>query len=212
MIPNVPEPAGLVEASATPQHESFCYRQLLAYYRGELADPHTCAAVEDRLRTDQRWQAQWESIRNLDLERAAALQDAADLKQFSMQQASPFCKQAAESNGQVFDALLDGAKSAGGWSRKDWSRHADGCPYCRRVRRIAHARRQRCEAGLPPGELLLRDWLLQPCYLQALRDATQRLGHEWSPRSEAEGLPSAGETVVNLDTVVGQPPKSGTGT
>src|SRR5262245_61365559 len=210
MVPNVPEPAGLVEASAAPRHGLFCYQQLLAYYRGELMDPHSCAAFEERLRQDQRWQAHWESIRYLDLDRAAAVQDAADLARFSLRDATPFCKIAAASNGRVFDALLNGAKSANGQSRKDWNRHADGCAYCRRSRRLAHACRQRLQAGLPPGELLLRDWLLQPCYMQALRDATERLGYEWRSPDAApdQASPQGDETVLNLDTVLSPPPSS----
>jgi hypothetical protein len=79
--------------------------------------------------------------------------------------------------------------------------HNDGCVYCRRMRRLAHARQQQHEAGLPEQELLLRDWLLQPCYLQALRDATRRLGFEWQI-----DMPDSGDTVLQLDTVVRNPP------
>src|SRR5712692_542233 len=179
MIPHVPEPAGLMEPAPLRQSYTFAYQQILAYYRGDLPDPHACAAVEDQLRRDRRWQAHWESIRYLDLDRAAAVQDAADLARFSNEQATHFCRAVAESCGRIFDALLHGAADAGGCHRQDWSRHAKNCVYCRRMRRLAHARQQQREAGLPANEPLLRDWLLQPFYLETLRDVTRRLGFEW---------------------------------
>jgi len=67
--------------------------------------------------------------------------------------------------------------------------------------RLAHARQQQREAGLPVQELLLRDWLLQPCYLQALRDATRRLGFEWQ-----FDTPDSSDTLLQLDTIVRNPP------
>src|SRR5438552_3847479 len=82
MLPSLPEPA-LMESSSQREQFTFAGQQLLAYYRGELADPHACAAVEEQLRRDRRWQAHWDSIRYLDLDRAAALQDAADLARFT---------------------------------------------------------------------------------------------------------------------------------
>jgi hypothetical protein len=201
MIPHVPEPAGLMEPAAARQNRAFAYQQILAYYRGELSDPNSCAAVEEQLRCDRRWQAHWESIRYLDLDRAAAVQDAADLARFSSDKATHFCRAAAGSCGRIFDTLANGTADAGAEQRKTWSRHADGCVYCRRLRRLAHARQQHREAGLPANEPLLRDWLLQPCYLGALRDATRRLGFEWRP-----DVPESGDTVINLDTAVQNPP------
>jgi hypothetical protein len=204
MLPNVPEPAALVEPSSQREQCTFAGKQLLAYYRGELANPHACAAVEEQLRRDRRWQAHWESIRYLDLDRAAALQDAADLARFTNADATHFCRAAAENGGRLFDGLLNGAEHAAGWSRRQWERHADECVYCRRLRRLAYARQQRREAGLPVSEPLLRDWLLQPCYLEALRQATRRLGFEW-----ADEAPETGDTIINLDTVLRESPPSG---
>jgi len=197
MIPNVPQPASMVETSASPHQHSFAFQQILAYYRGDLADPRACAAVEDQLRRDRRWQAHWESIRYLDLDRAAALQDAADLAEFAASRATHFCRAVAEHGFRIFDALASGKESAAGDSRKAWSGHVDQCPYCRRMQRLAHARQQQREAGLPPGEPLLRDWLLQPCYLEALREATRRLGFELRP-----DVPETHDTIVSEDTVL----------
>jgi hypothetical protein len=201
MIPHVSELAAFMEPAAARHGRTFAYQQILAYYRGELSDPHAYVAVEDQLRHDRRWQAHGDSIRYFDLDRAAALQDAADLARFSSEQATHFCRGAAESCGRIFDALLHGAAEAGGCHRQDWSRHAKDCVYCRRMRRLAHARQQQREAGLPANEPLLRDWLLQPFYLEPLRDVTRRLGFEWRPDTQ-----DSGDTIINLDTVVQPPP------
>jgi hypothetical protein len=201
MIPHPAEPAGLMEPSAELQTRTFAYQQILAYYRGDLADPQASANVEDQLRCDRRWQAHGESIRYLDLERAAAIQDAADLTIFSADQASSFCRAAAASCGRIFDEMLHEKQEADVQQRQVWNNHTENCVYCRRMLRLAHARQQQQEAGLPAHELLLRDWLLQPCYMEALRDATRRLGFEWQPH-----LPDSGDTILHLDTVVQNPP------
>lgn len=211
MIPPVTAPAGLMQAVADLSQAPFVYKQLLAFHRGEIADPHTCAAVEERLRKDRRWQAHWESIRYLDLDRAAAVQDAVDLGRFTADQATTHCKTAAESAGRVFETLLHGTDERG---RKDWNRHADNCVYCRRLRRHVHAQQQRREAGLPAGELLLRDWLLSRLYLPALTEATRRLGFEWTalePGSEG-ALPAGGDTILNQDTHLDNPSRPPTET
>ncbi|HMF14712.1 MAG TPA: hypothetical protein VKE94_20490 [Gemmataceae bacterium] len=205
MIPILPQPAGLVEPSAEQHPRTLAYEQILAYYRGDLANPDACAAVEDQLRRDRRWQAHWDSLRYLDLDRAAALQDAADLARFDATLATNFCRAVAEHGVRIFDVLSGGAESAAGSSRKDWNQHLDECAYCRRMRRLAHARQQQSEAGLPVGEPLLRDWLLQPCYLEALRQATRRLGFELPTEA-----PETHDTIVSEDTVLRGPPRSGT--
>lgn len=189
------------------------YGELLAFYQGERRDPHVAAEVEALVRADRRWRAHWESIRYLDLERAAAEQDAADLARFTAEHATPFCRASAETMGQVFDSLPAGAGGAGGWPERAWARHVRACVYCRRMQRRAAARRQRREGGLPAGELLLRDWLLQPLYTDALAEATRRLGCEWVPEEVgAEGpsdpgrhAPDGGETILDLGTVLDDP-------
>jgi hypothetical protein len=198
----------LVHSTAEQAQAPYAYQQLLAFHRGELADPHACAMVEERLRKDRRWQAHWESIRYLDLDRAAAVQDAADLARFSAAEASSFCKAAAQSGGGVFETLPHGGDGAADRSRKDWNKHANTCVYCRRLRRHVHAQQQRREAGLPAGEMLLRDWLLSSSYLPALAAATRRLGFEWTARETGpeEAAPSEGDTVLRLDTIVNSPP------
>jgi hypothetical protein len=208
MIPHVPETAGLVDTSAARQQASFPYQQLLAFHRGELADPQVYAAVDERVRKDRRWQAHWDSIRYLDLDRAAAFQDAAELGRFTAAQATPFCNSVAESCGDVFVPLFYGANGAGDWDRKAWSQHVDRCAYCRRMRRHTHARLQRRDAGLPAGEPLLRDWLLMPRYVEALREATRRLGFEWMLQDPGpdQSPPASGDTILNSDTVLHENP------
>jgi hypothetical protein len=201
MIPQPTEAVRHMAPAALQQADTIAYLQILAYYRGELSDPGACSTVEDQLRRNPRWQAHGDSIRYLDLERAAATQDAADLARFTPEQATPFCRAAAQSRGGVFDEMLHQTQAANDDHRRAWNGHADQCVYCRRMRRLAHARQQQREAGLPIQELLLRDWLLQPCYLQALRDATRRLGFEWQLDT-----PDSGDTVLQLDTVVRNPP------
>jgi hypothetical protein len=201
MIPQHTEAVRQVAPAALQQNDTIAYLQILAYYRGELSDPRACSAVEDQLLRDPRWQAHVESIRHLDLERAAAIQDAADLARFKTAQATPSCRAVAETRGEILEAMLHENETANKDQRRAWTQHADQCVYCRRMRRLAHARQQQREAGLPVQELLLRDWLLQPCYLQALRDATRRLGFEWQLDT-----PDSGDTLLQLDTIVRNPP------
>jgi hypothetical protein len=201
MIPQHTEAVHQMGPAAHQQNDTIAYLQILAYYRGELSDPRDCLAVEDQLRSNPRWQAHVESIRYLDLERAAAIQDCADLARYTTDQATPFCRAVAETRGGIFDAMIHETETANKDQRRAWTQHADQCVYCRRMRRLAHARQQQREAGLPVQELLLRDWLLQPCYLQALRDATRRLGFEW----QVDTLDS-GDTLLQLDTIVRNPP------
>jgi len=206
MVPIVSQPAGQVESAAAPRQATFLYQQLLAYHRGELADPQQSVAVEERIRSDRRWQAHWESIRYIDLDRAAALQDSADLQRFSSDHVTGYCRFAAQSSGQVFDALMQGADSANGHSRKEWSKHVDGCVFCRRMRRKVLAQHQHCEQGLPVGEPLLRDWLLAPIYSQALIEAGRRLGFELLLEVPAPKEHAGGDTVIGLDTLLDNPP------
>ena len=206
MVPSMQQPASLMESSAARHQAVFAYQQILAYYRGELSDPQECAAVEEQLRKDRRWQAHWDSIRYLDLERAAALQDAAELARFTEAQATDFCRAAAEYRGEKFDATMDLGDRARNAVSHEWDQHVNRCPYCRRMRRLAYAQQQQREAGLPPGELLLRDWLLQPCFLDALREATRRLGFEWPATNHDDAALSGGDTVINQDTHFTPPP------
>ncbi|MFC1597137.1 hypothetical protein ACFL5Q_04250, partial [Planctomycetota bacterium] len=61
------------------------------------------------------------------------------------------------------------------WTRDEWARHVDQCVYCRRMMRGAYASAERRAAGLPPGEPLLRDWLLRPHYQDALKKIDEKL-------------------------------------
>src|SRR5688572_5366449 len=61
----------------------FPYETLLAYRRGEIADEVERARIEERLGTDPRWQAHWQSVRRLELDTAAAVRDADELNRFA---------------------------------------------------------------------------------------------------------------------------------
>src|SRR5262249_7387481 len=103
--------------------------------------------------------------------------------------------------GRIFDTMLHENLEPNNAQLQAWNHHTEQCAYCRRMLRLAHARQQQREAGLPAHEPLLRDWLLQPCYMEALSDATRRLGFEWQPH-----LPDSSDTILQLDTVVQNPP------
>src|SRR5262249_9646308 len=158
---------------------AFPYERLLAFSRGQLPDAADQADVERRLATDRRWRAHWDSIRQLDLERAAARQDARDLEQFAPGQTTPFCRAVAASRGEIFLPLIRRQQElAGEWDRKQWAAHVDRSVYCRRMRRRMPARVLREDNGLPEGEALLRDWLLEPSYRDALDRVTRALAED----------------------------------
>ena len=92
-------------ANPSTQTEAL-YEKILAYYRGELS-PADRAAVGKRVRRDAKARAHLESVRFLDLERAAALQDAEDLHQFA--DVTPFCQQVAARAAQVGSYFAEAA-------------------------------------------------------------------------------------------------------
>jgi hypothetical protein len=146
---------------------------LLALYRGEFP-PTEAAAIEAEVKQSKRWQAHWDSLRYLDLERAAARSDAEALGHF--EGGTRFCREVARTNGEVFLLFLRGLQeSALGHSRKEWDRHVNLCVYCRRMRRLMQARYV-CETHeVPEGEQLLREKLLEHEYREALDRITARL-------------------------------------
>jgi hypothetical protein len=103
----------------------FPYEQLLAFLRGDLADPGEYARIAELLRTERRWWAHHESARHLDLERDAAVQDARDLAAFS--RPTDLCRAVAHSGGAVLLPLLRGQDQAGAWGRRRWERHLRDC-------------------------------------------------------------------------------------
>jgi hypothetical protein len=175
----------------------FPYPELLAFVRGEISDPREYARIADLVQTDRRWRAHWESVRYLDLERAAAVQDARDLCAFDAPTA--FCRAVADSGGAVLLPLLHGQDRAGDWHRRQWDRHLRDCVYCRRMRRRLRAPFEAEENGLPPGEPLLRDWLLGPLLAEPLDALTRRLA---TPASAAETVIAAHETTVGETAVL----------
>ena len=159
----------------------FPYRELLDYYLGKLTDARLRAEFEKLLQNDPRWKAHWESVRNLDLERAAAVQDAEDLRRFlahvSARPAAaaprisvrsprittpgvidPFCKAVALSDGMILLPVIQkrAATREGDW--KAWARHVGECVYCRRMQRSVLALQEQRLLDMPGP--LLRDWLL----------------------------------------------------
>jgi hypothetical protein len=173
----------------------FPYPELLAFVRGDISDPRVYARITELIHSDRRWRAHWDSVRTLDLERAAAVQDARDLRAFA--ESTPLCRAVAHSRGAVLLPLLQGQDRAADWHRGRWERHLRHCVYCRRMRRQLRARVQAEENGLPDGEPLLRDWLLEPLYAEALSALTRRLGR--SPAS-----PPTETVIAGHDTAIGE--------
>src|SRR5262245_35894875 len=126
-----------INPAESPVPSKFPYELLLAFHRGEIVDRKEQAQIHDLMEREPRWRAHYESVRYLDLERAAARQDAEDLKRF--QEATPFCRAVAQTQGQVF---------ADAGTAEDWAEHIDGCVYCRRMWRRWHARTSAAQ-GLP---------------------------------------------------------------
>jgi hypothetical protein len=156
----------------------FPYERVLAHLRGEVADSQACAAIEERLGDDhhpdhRRYLAHVDSVRYLELERVAALQDGEDLKRFSEEDVTEFCRALAVRGEEILADLVAGRARAGDWSRQQWAEHVDCCVYCRRRRRQAHAHAERQKAGLPEDEPLLRDWLLSCYYEEELAQVTE---------------------------------------
>jgi hypothetical protein len=148
---------------------------LLAYHRRQLRDPVEVAEVEAELSASPRWRAHLESVRFLDLERAAAIQDGADLQAFRVEAAGQLCVYAAVSAGELFARAARTPAAVREETRREWARHTQACVYCRRMRRRAVARVEAERAGLPEGEALLREWLLERSYAAALQERTEEI-------------------------------------
>ena len=171
----------LSEKDHTSQ-STFPYEELLLYYRRELRDPRRCADAKNLVETDPRWKAHFESVEFLDLERAAAIQDGKDLQELlekwgsGEQEPSYFCLAVAETKGAVFDPLIRGETDRDreiAETGERWTEHVDRCVYCRRMRRLAHARCQRESCKPRIEEPLLRDWLLKDHYSSVLGEVTE---------------------------------------
>ncbi|HYT88970.1 MAG TPA: 2-hydroxyacyl-CoA dehydratase family protein [Gemmataceae bacterium] len=165
-------------ASPAPPAEpvAFPYEQLLAYYRGELADRRLAAEIEQHLSTDPRWEAHWESIRYLDLERAAAMQDAEDLQRYLAGLSvaiDPFCKAVALSDGMILVPVVERRSDTREGTWEQWADHLDLCVYCRRMQRSVLAYRTQQQLGLTGP--LLREWLLESVYAPLLASATNTI-------------------------------------
>jgi DNA-directed RNA polymerase specialized sigma24 family protein len=175
LLKTTPGPGEPLRPPEPPPPEPFPYARVLAYHRRQLRDPLEVAQVEAALNASPRWRAHLESVQFLDLERAAALQDGADLRAFSVEAAGQLCLYAAVSDGELFARA---ARFPGGIreeTRRVWARHTRACVYCRRMRRRAVARLEAERAGLPQGEVLLREWLLGRYYADVLAERTEEV-------------------------------------
>lgn len=153
----------------------FPYEQLLAFSRGQL-NRAASDEIQRRVETDPRWRAHYESVRFLDLERLAARQDAKELEGFVAPKDAPFCRSVAQSAGAVLrDLLREGAQRPASQGSEGLREHALRCVYCRRMLRLQQADLARDANGLPPGEKLLREWLLEDAYREALDRVTGQL-------------------------------------
>jgi hypothetical protein len=165
-VTDAPRPnGGQMEAS---------YEELLAYHRGRLHDPLALQRIEGLVNTSPQIRAHLESVRFLDLERAAATQDAADLGRFDAAQADPMCEESAFTEGVVFQ------QGATAETRKGWARHARTCVFCRRMQRQVLARVEARRAGLPDGQVLLVNWLLDHHYSRLLAAVAQAIRNRYT--------------------------------
>jgi hypothetical protein len=149
---------------------------LLAYQEGELTDDDPLHREVQRLtRENPRWKAHLRSIELIDLERLAARQDAKDLAAFATEgKIDPeFCGlvERQQRNLNVVFGEHGHARDSQGNTKPPWAAHLRTCVFCRRMRRQFHAQRER--ALLPAGEPLLREWLLEPLYAEALKAARE---------------------------------------
>ena len=155
------------------------YQLLLAHKQNQLS-PQQRELVGEVLRAP-RWQAHYESLRFLDMERAAARQDATDLRRLLEQPSTGwitrFCRAVAGSAGRVLVGVIDDQAATPEGSADEWDRHLDRCVYCRRMQRVALAREERPR----PDEPLLRDRLLEGIYADVLRQVTRRVAGTEEP-------------------------------
>lgn len=162
---------------AEVDRDPFPYDRLLAFYRGRVSDEKEVATIKSRISKDERWHAHWESIRHLDSERDIAQHDAEQLQRMQMDRSSQFCRAVARSNGDVLiPYLLSDTEQEliEGRPVHEWDKHIDECVYCRRMRRRVYAMLQ-WDQALPPGEKVLRDWLLEDYYQSELDEITRTL-------------------------------------
>jgi hypothetical protein len=157
------------------------HAELLAYGRGRITDPVQRQALRDRLAREPRLRAHWDSIRYLDLEEAAAVQDARDLRAFT--QITRFCR--AVASGQR-NPLVTSDERIG--TAQEWDRHFDRCVFCRRSQRVARAEVEATRLGEP----LLRDRVLRPMYAEALEAAAERIRRAPTPTRVALILTDTG--------------------
>jgi hypothetical protein len=146
------------------------YEDLIAYHRGRLHDPVALQRLEANLNTSPQVRAHLESVQYLDLERAAAIQDAIDLGRFDASRAEPLCVEVALGGGAIFVSPNPPAET-----KQQWGRHTRTCVFCRRMRRQVLARAEARRAGLAEGEVLLLNWLLDHHYAHLLESIVKAI-------------------------------------
>jgi hypothetical protein len=161
--------------------------EILSYFRGRISDPRRRQAVRDHLAQLPRWPAHRDSIRHIDLEYAAAVQDARDLRTF--RRITPFCRTVASGER---DPLIEGGDVG---SARAWERHFDRCVFCRRTRRAAFARAEAARLGEP----LLRDRLLRSIYTDALVAAAEMIRSSPPPTRVVLVLTAGGFAALVFD-------------
>jgi hypothetical protein len=103
----------------SPQDEQL-FADLLALANGKLDDPERRAKIQQLIDGDPRWKAHYDSIKFLDLEKAAAEHDENDLREllesWRSGDAKPtsFCCKVAATDGGVFDSMIRGQSKPGG--------------------------------------------------------------------------------------------------
>ena len=152
-----------------------CFDLLLAYRDGALSVAEQ-VMVEERLSSDPRWQLHFDSLQYLDLERAVAVYDAEQLAAFDPKTASECCRtlvalEAASISEDERNRLQGDFVS----HAELWSEQIMDCVLCRRIHRRTIARQQAIADGLPEGEPLLREWLLEDYYLENLNQKIQQV-------------------------------------
>lgn len=172
----------------------FDYEQLLAHYRSRIPREQG-EEIQQRIAADKRWQAHWDSIRYLDARRDYARQSAEQLAAFDAQQAGEACRLVAASGGEVLWPIVD--ETSGPLNRLLGSsenpfEHLDACVYCRLMADDLRSELARHNSGLPPGELTLRDWLLDHYVRARLEALTRQL------------LPSRSECLQEVERLEGK--------
>ncbi len=155
----------------------FEYEAVLDLYRNRLPLARS-EELRRQIAADRRWQSHWNSIRDLECERDSVRAAAAELMAFPVQQASEKCRVVAATGGEVLWPLVlpnQGALDTRLGNAEEIHQHLDDCVYCRLMTADLRAELLRQQSRLPPGEMTLRDWLLDHHIRESLTAITRQL-------------------------------------